>query len=79
MTSAGFEAAVPAIERPHTYALDRMATGIDGVLTSFIEMYGIIWKYATAFFKNAYSTVRWARNRYSCDGVTKDNGTAGHY
>jgi len=42
MTSAGFEAAVPAIERPHTYALDRMATGIDGVLTSFIEMYGII-------------------------------------
>jgi len=25
---AGFETAVPVIERPQTYALDRMATGI---------------------------------------------------
>ena len=31
MTSAGFEAAVPAIERPQTYALDRVATGNGGV------------------------------------------------
>jgi hypothetical protein len=28
MTSAGFEPAIPAIERQQTYALDNMATGI---------------------------------------------------
>jgi hypothetical protein len=28
MPSAGFETAIPAIERPQTYALDRAATGI---------------------------------------------------
>ena len=31
MTTAGFEAAVPAIERSQTYTLDRVATGINGV------------------------------------------------
>jgi hypothetical protein len=31
MTTAGFEAAVITIERPPTYALDRVATGIGGV------------------------------------------------
>jgi hypothetical protein len=31
MTTVGFEAAVLAIERPQTYALDRVATGIGGV------------------------------------------------
>jgi hypothetical protein len=48
-------------------------------LRSFIEMYSITLKYATVFFKNAYSTLCWARNRYKCDGVTKDNGIVGHY
>jgi len=28
MPSAGFETAIPAIEQPQTYALDRTATGI---------------------------------------------------
>jgi hypothetical protein len=28
MLPAGFEAAIPASERPRTYALDRAATGI---------------------------------------------------
>jgi hypothetical protein len=28
MSSAGFETAIPATERPHTYALDRAATVI---------------------------------------------------
>ena len=28
MLSAGFEPAVPAVDRPHTYALDRAATDI---------------------------------------------------
>jgi len=28
MTLSGFEAAIPAIERPQTHALDRAATGI---------------------------------------------------
>jgi hypothetical protein len=27
--SAGFEPTIPTIEKPQTYALDRMATGID--------------------------------------------------
>jgi hypothetical protein len=30
MPRAGFEQAIPATERPQTYALDRAATGIDG-------------------------------------------------
>jgi hypothetical protein len=29
MSSAGFELAIPASERPQTYALDRAAAGID--------------------------------------------------
>jgi hypothetical protein len=28
MPAAGFEPAIPATKRPHTYALDRAATGI---------------------------------------------------
>jgi hypothetical protein len=50
-----------------------------GVVRSFIQLYGIIFKYAAVFFKNAYSTLRWARNRYNSDGVTKNNGIVGHY
>jgi hypothetical protein len=32
MTSAGFETANPAIERPQTYALKRIATGIGNTI-----------------------------------------------
>jgi hypothetical protein len=28
MPSAGFEPAIPAIDRPHTYAIGRAATGV---------------------------------------------------
>jgi hypothetical protein len=31
MPLAGFEPTIPAIERPQTYALDRMATGIGSI------------------------------------------------
>jgi hypothetical protein len=30
MSSAGFEPVIPAIERPQTYVIDRMAIGIGG-------------------------------------------------
>jgi hypothetical protein len=33
--SAGFESAIPALERPQTYPLDRMASGIGGTFTYF--------------------------------------------
>jgi hypothetical protein len=38
--SAGFEPAIPAIERPQTYALDRSATGIDIRIYQFLLITG---------------------------------------
>ena len=35
MPSAGFEPAIPAMERPQTYVLDRVATRIDQFLTYY--------------------------------------------
>jgi hypothetical protein len=32
MPLAGFETAIPASERPQTHALDRLATGISGLI-----------------------------------------------
>jgi len=35
MPLAGFEAAIPRTERPQTYALDRMTTGMDSLILYF--------------------------------------------
>jgi len=47
MSSAGFEPAIPAIEHPHTYALDGAATGI-GISTffehNFITQLKLYWR-----------------------------------
>ena len=37
MPSAGFETAIPTIERQQTHALDRTATGIDIAVFWFVE------------------------------------------
>jgi len=38
MPSTGFEPAIPACERPQTYALDRAATGISFVMTLYLNV-----------------------------------------
>jgi len=38
MTLAGFEPAIPAIERPQTQALDCVAKGTDSVLITYIKI-----------------------------------------
>jgi hypothetical protein len=37
MPSAGFEHAIPAIKRPHTYALDRTAIGMSSYIYKISE------------------------------------------
>ena len=39
MTPAGFEPAIPASERPQTYAIDRAATGVDILHISDMKMW----------------------------------------
>jgi len=39
MSPAGFEPAIPRSERPHTHALDRVATGIGQKNDSFIHSF----------------------------------------
>jgi hypothetical protein len=49
MPSAGFETAIPALERPQTYTLDHVATGIGSPSSAYINFTRLIHKAGTLY------------------------------